>query len=384
MSKENKRINPFRSVFEGVKRKDKSKRLKIILVLLFCTLVDISCFGFMIYAMGLSLLYVLIGGVLSGLLTNLASYVCGDFGYGQIKEVKQTIVNTKNERILEQIKSDREIAWFIFVVTFIAIIVLQSVLSFKKYQQIVQHNVEFNEKYVEWKKIKESDEFQTWKITRQDSHIENEPKDANGVIDLATFMFPLLTTIFSFVFGVKFRNEYYGIKDLYDKKCKEITDWYNKQDEEEKPINDDSKEKVKKLENEKKEKIEELKNTSNKLLKDAEKIIGPIDDLGKLKGKLYDAIMESIEEKPNNKPLYECREKLIEEIIQILPKYYEYDIEDLHKSLIVVAGKIKNDLCSLATNTQLHSLNEDEKYQSRLQNLKCAQNIFKPYKGSEK
>jgi len=340
-----------------LKKENRIKLLFVLLALIVFIATDTFCFGVLIDKAGEGIKVTVFAGFLFGCITNIAAYLCADKGIGQLIEIpsERDIGEIENDKIKAVTKKDMKRAKGIFILTLIIILLLQSALGFLRYQQIEENDSEYKTKLKVWEEFQKDAKFEKLEFGDQQRHISKKPiyadDNSSKILDWSTLIFPIFTSVMSFVIGLANRKKYNGLDTLIEKIYAEIEEIHNEFENAIKTKREDISNALNLLEKKKDRKLAELQQESDMLKIKAHNIITEIEEVGNFTG-LGDALMKLI---LNNetKPESDCRRKLGEKLKQTLPEYYKSHIDQLVTSLKKTASDIKKDLSKLAQNANI-------------------------------
>lgn len=351
------------------KRKSKSALLQILSFLTILTLADTFCFGILFERGGSGLYWAVIFGALVGFVTNIASYLCADWGIGHFFEIPKIS--------LPETKRDRQVAFTTFMISLVAIVLLQTAFAVLRYQQIEMNTNTYEATLKIWDKIN----IQTLSSNELQKHRNSKPVYANGestqFTDWATLIIPILTSVMSFIIGLKYRKKYNKFEEQYKKVCSEIEDIREEFECEEKLLKEAYSEKAEKLARDANEALKKAKESLDVNRTEIHDLIGQIEATGEITG-----FKEALENKVFDDIVtleYECKKELESLLKKKLPDHYKSHIKELYSTLKKVGSEIKANLSRKVPNPKIfdsHTL--ENNFSDRLINIsKCDENIFK-------
>jgi hypothetical protein len=354
-------------------------KLSTILILLLVVIVDAFCFALLMEKGGLGPFLVLLLGLLCGLITNIASYLSSERGFGyrnkipNIPQLRETLVARKE-------------AFLVFIVLIVFILILQGLLAYLRYQQIQKNEVAYDKALIEYTETKGSDEFKARLQRDQDIYIRNKPRYDNGnsnrILDYFTLFLPIFTSVVSFVIGSINGKKFDVFEKELDLVNKGINDIINKYNEKIHKLEEQEKYKIQKLNEEKNKIFGNINKMSNTLLEDARKLVKLIQSAGDFVG-LEKAILARDEGQTHYYD--ELMRKLDDNLKQKAPDLYVSHIEKLYSELIEMSSMIHSELSKLANNPddlKSHTIKNQTESITELNELKSVDINFLVRKGS--
>jgi len=312
------------------------------IVLVVAIIVDTFCFS-LLFAKEASGVFwwVILFGLVCGILTNIASYISSESGLGYYRKISKIQ--------LPETQRARADAKLIFVTTLIIIILLQAPLANLRYKQITKNEKAYETEMENYNKTINSPEFKTRSqrdkgLFLKDYKPRYDDGNSNIIWDYLTLILPIFTSGISFVLGVRNKRRFDEIEKELEQVDREIDSIENEYHARINQLNEQKNSQERKIEEDRNRELNEISEKANSMLITARDIIRKIERAGRFSGLEKAILDEDIARTRYNELITQLDNQLEHEA----PNLRKIHVKKPYEELVHLSTVIHKELSELA------------------------------------